>query len=113
MLGNTHDSVMGYTFRHILLDFLCGYISAQVADSRFEGFRERYPDEAYYCMMNLVSSHDVPRIMTMLSRPEDTDDRDIQREFKVDASTTTVRISCQDGFRVPDMLYRSIMHLLW
>ena len=84
MLGNTHDSVMGYTFRHILLDFLAGYIDADIADTRFEGFRERYPKEAYYSMMNLVSSHDVPRIMTMLSRPEDTDDRDIQRGFKVD-----------------------------
>lgn len=86
MLGNTHDSVMGYTFRHILLDFLCGYISAEVADSRFEGFRERYPSEAYYCMMNLVSSHDVPRIMTMLGKPEETDDREIQRGIKVDAA---------------------------
>ena len=86
MLGNTHDSVMGYTFRHILLDFLCGYISAQVADSRFEGYRERYPSEAYYCMMNLVSSHDVPRIMTMLSKPEETDDREIQRGFEVDSA---------------------------
>ena len=85
MLGNTHDSVMGYTFRHILLDYLCGYISAQVADSRFEGFRERYPDEAYYCMMNLVSSHDVPRIMTMLGKPCETDDREIQRGIEVDA----------------------------
>ena len=72
------------TFRHILLDFLAGYIDADIADTRFEGFRERYPKEAYYSMMNLVSSHDVPRIMTMLSRPEDTDDRDIQRGFKVD-----------------------------
>lgn len=84
MLGNTHDSVMGYTFRHILLDFLAGYIDADVANARFEGFRERYPMEAYYAMMNLVSSHDVPRIMTSLSKPEDTDNRDIQRTFKVD-----------------------------
>ena len=86
MLGNTHDSVMGYTFRHILLDFLCGYISAEIANMRFEGFRERYPMEAYYAMMNLVSSHDVPRIMTMLSKPQDTDDRDVQRGFKVESS---------------------------
>lgn len=84
MLGNTHDSVMGYTFRHILLDFLCGYIDAEIADSRFEGFRERYPKEAYYSMMNLVSSHDVPRIMTMLSKPDDTSDRELQRLFKVE-----------------------------
>ena len=83
MLGNTHDSVMGYTFRHILLDFLCGYISADIADNRFEGFRERYPAEAYYCIMNLVSSHDVPRIITMLGGAPDTDDREVQKKIAV------------------------------
>ena len=86
MFGNTHDSVMGYTFRHIILDFLCGYISAEVMDSRLEGFRERYPAEAYYSIMNLVSSHDVPRIMTMLSKPEDSGSREIQKEMKVSAA---------------------------
>jgi len=86
MFGNTHDSVMGYTFRHIVLDFLCGYISAEVMDSRLEGFRERYPAEAYYSIMNLVSSHDVPRIMTMLSKPEDSDSREVQKEMAVSSS---------------------------
>ncbi|MCH4154448.1 MAG: glycoside hydrolase family 13 protein [Saccharofermentans sp.] len=86
LLGNTHDSVMGYTFRAVILDFMCGYIDAAVANSRLEGFRERYPAESYYCIMNLVSSHDVPRIMTMLSKPEDTSDREVQRDFAVDPS---------------------------
>ena len=86
MFGNTHDSVMGYTFRHIVLDFLCGYISAEVMDARLEGFRERYPAEAYYSIMNLVSSHDVPRIMTMLSKPSDSDDREIQKDMAVSAA---------------------------
>ncbi|MBP5261160.1 MAG: glycoside hydrolase family 13 protein [Clostridiales bacterium] len=83
MFGNTHDSVMGYTFRHIVLDFLCNYIDAAVMDSRLEGFRERYPAEAYYSIMNLVSSHDVPRIMTMLSKPADTDNREEQKKMAV------------------------------
>ena len=34
--------------------------------------------------MNLVSSHDVPRIMTMLGKPCETDDREIQRGIEVD-----------------------------
>ena len=83
MFGNTHDSVMGYTFRHIVLDFLCGYIDAGIMDSRLEGFRERYPAEAYYSIMNLVSSHDVPRIMTMLSKPADSGSREEQRKMAV------------------------------
>lgn len=83
MLGRTHDSVMGYTFRSTVLDFLCGYIDASVFDSRMEGFRERYPAEAYYSIMNLVSSHDVPRLLTMLSKPEDKESREEQILIKV------------------------------
>lgn len=86
ILGNTHDSVMGYPFRKNLLDYLCGYCGAEVLDARLEGYRERYPAQAYYSIMNLVSSHDVPRILTALSRPEDTDDRKIQKEMKADPS---------------------------
>lgn len=83
MLGRTHDSVMGYTFRTALLDFLNGYIDAGVFDSRMEGFRERYPAEAYYSIMNLISSHDVPRAFTMFSKPEVGDDREEQKLLKV------------------------------
>ena len=83
MLGRTHDSVMGYTFRHCLLDFLCGYISAEVFDSRMEGYRERYPAQAYYCIMNLISSHDVPRAYTMFSKPCNAEGREEQLKIKV------------------------------
>ena len=83
MLGRTHDSVMGYTFRKEVLDFLCGYISAEILDSRLEGYRERYPAQAYYSIMNLVSSHDVPRALTMLSKPQDYDNREQQQKIKV------------------------------
>ncbi len=83
MLGNTHDSVMGYTFRTAALEFLQGYVSAKVFNSRLEGFRERYPMESYYCIMNLLSSHDVPRVYTMMSRPCDTDNKEDQQKICV------------------------------
>ena len=83
ILGNTHDSVMGYPFRKILLEYLYGYYNADVLDARLEGYRERYPAEAYYSLMNLVSSHDVPRVLTSLSKPEDADDRKIQQGMKI------------------------------
>lgn len=83
MHGNTHDAVMGYTFRKTVLDFLCGYIDARVFNSRMEGFRERYPAESYYANMNLISSHDSPRAMTMLNRQEDNPDRNIQKDMYV------------------------------
>lgn len=83
MLGRTHDSVMGYTFRKCVLDFLNGYISAEVFDSRMEGYRERYPAQAYYCIMNLISSHDVPRAYTLFSKPTDVEGRQEQLKIKV------------------------------
>ncbi|MBR6484932.1 MAG: glycoside hydrolase family 13 protein, partial [Clostridiales bacterium] len=86
ILGNTHDSVMGYPFRKILLEYLYGYYDADVLDARLEGYRERYPAEAYYSIMNLVSSHDVPRVLTSLSKPEDIDDRKIQQGMKIEAA---------------------------
>lgn len=83
MHGNTHDSVMGYTFRTAVLEFLQGYVSAKVFNARMEGFRERYPAESYYCIMNLLSSHDVPRVFTMMSKPSDTGDKEEQRKICV------------------------------
>ena len=93
MLGRTHDSVMGYTFRTTVLEFLQGYVSAKVFNARLEGFRERYPMESYYCIMNLLSSHDVPRVYTMMSRPVDTDNKEDQQKICVPPE---IRSKCAD-----------------
>ncbi|MCQ2531192.1 MAG: glycoside hydrolase family 13 protein [Saccharofermentans sp.] len=112
MLGRTHDSVMGYTFRKEILDFLCGYTSAEVLDSRLEGYRERYPAQAYYSIMNLVSSHDVPRILTMLSKPADYDNREQQKSIVVPdenydecAKLSTMAYALQTGYIGASCLY--------
>ena len=81
MLGRTHDSVMGYTFRIGLLNFLTHKFNAQFFDSYLEGFRERYPAESYYSMMNLISSHDVPRAINILVGKEDPGDRELQKDI--------------------------------
>lgn len=94
LLGNTHDSVMGYTFRTAMLEYLQGYVSAKVFNARMEGYRERYPAESFYCIMNLLSSHDVPRIYTMMSKPSDTGDKEEQQRISVPA---------QDASRCADL----------
>ncbi|MBO7425162.1 MAG: glycoside hydrolase family 13 protein [Clostridiales bacterium] len=81
MLGRTHDSVMGYTFRIGLLNFLTHTFDAKFFDSYMEGFRERYPSESYYSMMNLISSHDVPRAINILVKKEDPGDRELQKDI--------------------------------
>lgn len=81
MLGRTHDSVMGYTFRDGLLSFLAHKMDAQAFNAYLEGYRERYPAEAYYSMMNLISSHDVPRAVTVLAGQEDPGSREKQKDL--------------------------------
>jgi len=78
--GRTHDSVMGYPFRETLLGFLKGDISAQEWALTMERMRENYPDEMFFCMMNLISSHDVPRAITVLAGKPDPGDRELQKK---------------------------------
>lgn len=83
MLGTSHDSVMGYTFREGVIAFLKGHMNAQGINAYLEGFRERYPLESYYCIMNLISSHDVPRAITVLAGEDDPGDREKQKAIKL------------------------------
>jgi len=84
LLGNTHDSVMGYTFRDAVLGYISGASTAQDMNARLESYRENYPPEAYYCIMNLISSHDVPRAITVVSGSPDPGDREKQRSLFLD-----------------------------
>ncbi len=64
--GEELDSVMNYPFRNILLDFILGRISAQQMHRRVMSLFENYPPPHFYNMMNLIGSHDVPRVLTLL-----------------------------------------------
>lgn len=64
--GNSLDSVMNYVSRGAILDYLmCG--NAPLFLSRLGSLYENYPKESLYSCLNLISSHDVPRALTILS----------------------------------------------
>lgn len=65
LLGDMYDSVMNYMFRNAVTSFAMGG-TAQDATNTLERLRERYPEEAFYAMMNLVGSHDTSRILSYL-----------------------------------------------
>lgn len=85
IFGNTHDSVMGYTFREAVIGYLGGTYTAAEADNLLETYRENYPAQAYYCQMNLLSGHDVPRAITMLAGEKDPGDRRKQKDLCLSA----------------------------
>lgn len=65
LLGRETHGLMNYPFRTALLDFLRGGDAADFRE-RMEELREHYPAPAFYGAMNFLSTHDTPRLLTLL-----------------------------------------------
>ena len=65
LLGDMFDSTMNYIFRSAVLDYANGG-PAQALVPPLELLREAYPEPAQHALMNLLSSHDVPRALHVL-----------------------------------------------
>ena len=71
------DSVMNYPFRTAILAFMRGWDSGQGLKDTVMSIVENYPPEVVCANMNLLGTHDTPRILTAL-----VDDFDGSREEK-------------------------------
>lgn len=85
-LGNELDSVMNYPMRRALIDGVSGKIDAKEFNDRLMSIKENYPAPAYYSLLNMVTSHDVERIMTRMGDAPSRHDvsKDYQAQFKLD-----------------------------
>jgi len=61
-LGDMFDSTMNYIFRNTVLDYAAGASAAAVYPN-IELMREAYPAQAFYALMNLLSTHDQARAL--------------------------------------------------
>jgi len=75
-LGDTFDSTMNYIFRNTVLDYASG-IKAPAVYHNIELMRENYPPQAFYALMNLLSTHDVARSLHYLGFTEHASDAEI------------------------------------
>lgn len=88
LLGDMYDSVMNYVFRNAVLGYAKGG-SASDATAALERIRERYPEEAFYAMMNLVGSHDTTRLLSYLDGvDDDRNQKEIDKAFPTYENTT-------------------------
>ncbi len=71
LLGDELDSMMNYPFRGIMIDFLLGRRDAGSVKKQLLSIFENYPAHNFYCNMNLIGTHDVPRILTILGEAPD------------------------------------------
>lgn len=90
--GDELDSVMNYPLRNALIDFVLCRIDAYEFNRRIMSLKENYPAPAFYSLLNIISSHDVERIVTLMggvpTRHEV--DREYQAHFKLDGYTLSI-----------------------
>lgn len=88
LMGDMYDSVMNYMFRNAVTKYAMG-TSAEETTRAMERIRERYPEEAFYAMMNLVGSHDTTRILSYLDGiGDDRNQKDFDSAFPTYAKTS-------------------------
>ncbi len=61
------DSAMNYCFRDWVRDYANGGSPASF-DASWQNFRSKLPPSPWYGMMNLISSHDSPRLLSQLNQ---------------------------------------------
>ncbi len=76
-VGGELDSVMNYPFRTAIINFMRGFDSGRALKDTVMSIVENYPEQVWKCNMNLLGTHDTPRILTAL-----VDDFDGSREEK-------------------------------
>jgi 4-alpha-glucanotransferase len=68
--GDELDSPTNYPFRLIALDFLLGRQDDVRTREKLLSLSENYPRQHFYASLNLIGSHDMPRILTLLGGHE-------------------------------------------
>ena len=65
-VDGTLDSVMNYPFRTVILNYLRGSDDGKGLKNTVMTIVENYPPEVVLCNMNLLGTHDTPRVLTAL-----------------------------------------------
>ncbi len=81
LLGHELDCTMHYPFRTGTTAFLLSRIDAQALAHQLDTIRENYPPSALYGALNLIGSHDTPRILTVLGEAPDDLSPQQQEEY--------------------------------
>ncbi|MBR5302884.1 MAG: glycoside hydrolase family 13 protein [Clostridia bacterium] len=84
VLGDTLDSVMNYPLRDALIAFLMGRKNAGAVARDLTALKHNYPKPFLYSLMNMMGSHDRPRILNVLAGNDGSDiPRDKRAEHKL------------------------------
>ena len=82
LLGQELHGVMNYPFRTALIAYLLGGDADEFRET-LESLREYYPPHAFYSLMNFLSTHDTPRILTVLGADHVPDSKEERAVFRL------------------------------
>lgn len=92
LLGDQLDSVMNYVFRNAIIDF-CRGVDAKYVMNNILNLLENYPRPVIRVLMNLLSTHDTERILTVIAgEPLNGRDRKWQAETKLTSEQREIGI---------------------
>ncbi len=81
--GHSLDSVMNYVWRDAIIRFVCRNLPAEDFAESILTLCENYPQDALCAAMNLLSTHDTPRIISVLGADAFPHDRHEQAQFRL------------------------------
>ena len=77
------DSVMNYPFRTAILDFMRGRDAGKKLRDTVMTVVENYPAQVVACNMNLLGTHDTPRILTLLGADRTPDTKAERASYRL------------------------------
>lgn len=89
------DGAMNYPLRAIIFDYLLHHDDAETTVARIESLRENYPPQHFYAMMNLISSHDSQRAITILGEYPTYDNMTAMQQAKARLSPAQYKLGKQ------------------
>ncbi len=95
--GGELDSVMNYPFRNAILDFVVGKDGGENLLKTVLTICENYPRQVVNVLMNSLSTHDTPRVISLLGAdrvPESKDERALFRLSKEQYAISERRLKC-------------------
>lgn len=96
-VGGELDSVMNYPFRKAICDFVLGFDDGEDLRKTVMTVCENYPSDVVLCLMNMLSTHDTPRILSVLSGETPPSTKEERAEHKMSEETlktATKRLKC-------------------
>ncbi|MBR6772768.1 MAG: glycoside hydrolase family 13 protein [Clostridia bacterium] len=83
LLGAQLDSVMNYPFRRWTIDLLLGRLSPKKFAVNVRNLLSNYPSPCHNALMNFLSTHDTPRITSILGGMSETAKRTELKDFRL------------------------------